>query len=77
MKEIIKITISGKTIFLDNCLTWEECATLQALADSDVFRKSLDFSDKEIFFSQYKRAVKDSLGITLKPLKIKSVIRLK
>jgi hypothetical protein len=77
MKEIVKVTVSGETFLLDNCLTQEDCESLQALADSDDFRKSLDFSDKANVFSQYTHAVKNTLGITLETMKIKSVIRLK
>ncbi len=77
MKNILMITFYGNIFLFDNNLSLAECSLLQQLANSEQFRKSLDFNDSASILSKYLDAVKQDLGITLDTVKISYIVRIK
>jgi len=77
MQKIILITIDGDFFLFDNNLSKRECADLQVLANSETFRKSLNFHCKDSVLSQFIYAVNQELNIFLKLIKVSSVIRIR
>ena len=73
MHSVIKVAISGKTLLYNNTLTDEECTSLQKLADSILLS---NFTDADIK-AQFIREAQNNLGVSLEPVTISHVIRIR
>ena len=77
MRKIIKATVNGNTLLFDNDLSEQEYVSLQALADSPLFKDTLNFKDVKNVKLQFIETVKRELEISLEPIIISHIIRIK
>jgi hypothetical protein len=77
MENILMITFWGNMYLFKNNLNEEECASLQAIADSERFKKNLDFKDTSSILPKFLDEIKTDLGISLDPVKISHIIRIR
>ena len=77
MKNILMITFWGNMFLFNNNLSPEECASLQTIADSEQFRKTIDFKDHHGILAKFLDTVKTDLDISLESAKISHIIRIR
>jgi hypothetical protein len=77
MKRIIKVAVNGDAMFFDNALSDKEYDVLQSFADTFASNTSLDLEDLANLQACFIDAVKRCLKISLVPIKISHVIRIR
>jgi hypothetical protein len=74
---ILMITFIGNMFLFDNDISEEEYIAIQTIANSERFKHTLDSKEHEDFLSSFLDKIKMDLNISLKPVKISHIIRIK
>jgi hypothetical protein len=76
MKELLMITFYGNMFLFDNHLNAIECESLQDLANSGLFKESIDINNYSETLSKYLDMVYQKFSITLDPVRISYIVRI-